>query len=91
MLHHHARLREGPQVKELLTGRRTAVVCVGALGRGLRELYGFTEAPGRMFRQRPLRYWTNLGSSVCLALDPSTPPSPYRTGGCFHARTLVQG
>lgn len=47
MLHHHARLREGPQVKELLTGRRTAVVCVGALGRGASgavRVYGGTWA-----------------------------------------------
>lgn len=30
-------------------------MCVGALGRGPRELRGFTEAAGRMFTQRALK------------------------------------
>lgn len=41
--------------EELVTGRRAAVVCVGALGRGPRELRGFTEAAGRMLTQRALK------------------------------------
>lgn len=40
--------------EELVTGRRAAV-CVGALGRGPRELRGFTEAAGRVFTQRALK------------------------------------
>ena len=53
MLHHHARLREGPQVKSPYRSE-DCCVCVGALGRGLRELCGFTEAAERMLTQRAL-------------------------------------
>lgn len=91
MLHHHARLREGPQVKSPYRSE-DCCVCVGAIGRGLRELRGFTEAAGRVdvhaggegrSRHRP-----KVGSSVCLRLDPWTPSVQYRTNVRFATRAL---
>lgn len=65
MLRHHARLREGPKGKSSLPVGGLLWVCVGALGRGLRELCGFTEAAERMLTQRALKL-LDQARVICL-------------------------